>query len=251
MKQDELRIGSREVRVIHREWNDRLFSSFGGKIGTHREPLTTAEAAELFSEQLLQETRAALNSLGFLVFEVKDFDPEQAPFLTWHRIINDRKELPNVNMVPHTDFDEVALFSSRRKCPTSISGRTGVAEAVLSSLSFAEQFPPSALLCAGEFRYQLQQVIAQSSEYAEHDPLIDALVPMHYELSRILAFEPEVVWPFLQALYQRLVRRSHKHFWRGDQMLLISSQAFHYREIPSLSLLTESTPIWRAHLSQD
>lgn len=247
---DPLRIGPHAVRVIHPQWNDRAFSAFGGKVGHKKEPLGAEEAMAFLIGERLTETRACLQRLGFLVIEVKGFDPlKHAAFLPWRRIINDRKRLPEVNMVPHTDFDDVVLFNrGDRRTGTAIAGRTGVAEIFLQSL---KRFPAELHLPMKELEYQLRSV-QQGSEYdLEDDPLVRSIVSIHHALSDLLAFDPGQCWPYISQVQSLMRQKAHKHLWKGDQILLIAAEALHYREASSQDRLIDPAAIWRAHLSRD
>jgi len=247
---DSLQIGSYPVRVIHPQWNDRAFPVFGGKLGHKKEPLNAEEVAAFFSKERIAETRACLRQLGFLVLEVRGFDPKRhAAFLPWRRIVNDRNRLPEVNMVPHTDFDDVVLFNrGDRRTGTVITGRTGVAEIFLQSL---KRFPAELHLPMKELEYQLRTA-QQGREYdLDEDPLVKTIVSIHHALSDLLAYDPEQCWPYISQVQALMRQKVHKHLWKGDQVLLIAAEALHYREASSQDRLIDPAAIWRAHLSRD
>lgn len=240
------------VRILHQSWNDQRFQRFGARIGSRQAPLTSEHVAELLVGERRDETRRLLTRLGFLVIEVENFHPEQLQGLAWDRLVNDRNRLPDVNMMPHTDFADVVLFAqSKRRSRTGLSGRTGIAQSIVDALPSIEPFAAEIRLCVPEIRSQIQLILRESLDY--EDPLPQLLQELHRSLSDLLAFQPEASWKFWQALYRSMEKRKlhHSHLWKGGQVLMISSQALHFREVPQVELLIDPVPMWRAQIDHD
>lgn len=240
------------IRILHQQWNDERFPQFGAHLGSWKTPFSLDKAQEILTGELMEETRRLVHRLGFLILEVKGFVPEEVEGLSWEKLVNNRNRLPDVNMLPHTDFADVVLYAEgSRASRTGLSGRTGVVQAVRDALPSLQPYAAEIRLCVPDIRSRIEHIIRESLDY--EDQLTELLQELQRSLSDLLAFDPEASWKFWERLYGNMKKRKlhHSHRWNGGQVLMISSQALHFREIPKIDHLIELVPTWRAQIDHD
>jgi hypothetical protein len=254
MKTPHPQLGTREGRVIHQPWKDRLFSRFGARFGHPDDPISDCELSAVLGDPLPGETRDLLRHFGFLMITVgNDFHPGEKDSVPWKRSVSDAKSLANLNMVAHADYDHVALFNrGDRQSHTAISGQSGGVEVICEALEKA-LIPPELRSITTELRHELATILQDQNEYTEENPFLHVLYRIHDALSESMLINPESCWPFISQLNQLFLKKKiiHKHIWKGNQILLISREAIHFRLVEHRHLLTEKSGTWRAHISAD